>query len=64
MTTLITAWVMGFVCGWLAGLTVAGATKPRHPHSPMPGPTKPKPPLYGSHPRTSHAVPNPPPREP
>jgi hypothetical protein len=38
--------------------------RPRHPHSPMPGPTTPKPPLYGYQPRPSCGTPNPPPLEP
>lgn len=64
MSTLVTAWAMGFVCGWLAGLTVAGLPKPRHPGSPMPAPSTPKPPLRGYQPLPSRGAPNTPPREP
>jgi hypothetical protein len=79
MTTLITAWVMGFVSGWLAGLTCAKQGRPpqviyglpplydwrrRINHENHSPPTGPPPLLRQPRAPLQRREPNPPPREP
>jgi hypothetical protein len=76
---MLLAYGFGWLCGWITAADAAARRRrrPRHPVSPMPGPTTPKPPIepvgvvfnrngypIAFQPRRSTGRPIPPPRRP